>query len=98
MVSDDVPISFLGVELESGPADVSLRIGCPAFPSDGRKANEHRRLLSKLRENRCLGVLCDVVSRRESSMRSPTFGVHPALGNDLAVKVSELLDQPDVLE
>src|SRR5438445_5594625 len=98
IVSDDVPISILGVELESSPADIALRIGCPAFPSDARKAREHRRLLSNLRKNRCLRVLCDVVSRRESSMRPPAFGVHPALRNDLAIKVCELLDQPDVLE
>src|ERR1700720_202272 len=98
IVSDDVPISVLGVELESTPADIALRIGCPAFPSDARKAREHRRLLSNLGKNRCLGVLCDVVGRRESSMRPPAFGMHPALGNDLTIKVCELLDQPDVLE
>src|SRR5713226_2190648 len=98
IVSDDVPISVLGVELESGPADIALRIGCPAFPGDGRKAREHRGLLSYLGKNRCLGVLCDVVSRREGSMRPPAFGMHPALRNDFAVKVCELLDQPDVLE
>src|SRR5258707_4318500 len=98
IVSDDVPISVLGVELESKAADIALRIGCPAFPSDGRKAREHSGLLPNLRKNRCLGVLCDVVSRRESSMRSPSFGMHPALRNDLAIKVCELLDQPDVLE
>src|SRR5258706_10410299 len=73
IVADDVPISVLGVELESKPADVALRIGCAAFPGDGRKAREHRRLLSDLRKNRCLGVLRDVVSRRESSIRPPTF-------------------------
>src|ERR1700726_5182972 len=98
IVSDDVPISPLGVELESKPADIALRIGCPAFPGDRRKAREHRRLLSNLRKNRCLGVLCDVVCRGESSMRPPAFGVHPALRNDLAIKVCELHDQPDVLE
>ena len=27
--------SVLGVELESKPADIALRIGCPAFSSDG---------------------------------------------------------------
>src|SRR5712671_6117948 len=98
IVSDDVPISVLGVELESSPADIAFRIGCPAFPGDGRKAHEHRCLLSNLRKNGCLGVLCDVVRRRESSMRPPAFGMHPALRNDLTIKVCELLDQPDVLE
>src|SRR5258707_2542858 len=98
IVSDDVPIPVLGVELESKAADIALRIGCPAFPSDGRKAREHRRPLSNLRKDRRLGVLRDVVGRRESSIRPPAFGMHPTLGNDFAIKVCELLDQPDVLE
>src|SRR6267378_6801760 len=98
IVSDDVPISLFSVEIESKAADIALRIGCPAFPSDARKAREHRRLLSDPRKNRCLGVLGDVVRCRESSMRPPAFGMHPALRNDLAIKVGELLNQPDVLE
>jgi hypothetical protein len=28
----------------------------------------------------------------------PAFGMHPALRNDLVIKVYEFLDQPDVLE
>src|SRR5712664_2822109 len=98
IVSHDVPISVFGVELESSSADVALRIGCPAFPSYGRKAREHGRLLSNLRKNCCLCVLCDVASCRECSIGSPAFGMHPALRNDLAIEVRELLDQPYVLE
>src|ERR1700686_737072 len=85
IVSDDVPISVLGVELESSPADIALRIGRPAFPSDGRKAREHRRLLSNLRKDRRLGVLRDVVRCRESPIRPPAFGMHPTLGNAFSI-------------
>src|ERR1700693_2098424 len=53
IVSNDVPISVLRVELESKPPDIALRIGCPALSSDGRKAREHGRLLSNLRKNGC---------------------------------------------
>src|SRR5262245_60959 len=98
IVSNDIPIAVLGVELERSPADITLRIGCPALPSDGRKAREQRRLFSNLRKNRRFGVLGDVVSRRERSIRPPALGMHPALRNDLAIKVCELLDEPDVLE
>src|SRR5260370_26704215 len=98
IVPHDVPISVFGVELESSPADVALRVGCPAFPSDGRKAREHRRLLSNFRKNRCFRVLRDVAGGRERSIRPPAFGMHPALRNDLAIEVRELLAQPDVLE
>jgi hypothetical protein len=37
-------VAVFGVELESEPSDIALRIGCPAFPRDGRKAREHQRL------------------------------------------------------
>src|SRR5260370_4489239 len=98
VVSDDVPIPVLGVELDCSPADIALRIRRPAFSSDGRKSSEHSRLLANLRKKRCLGVLCDVVRRRESSMRPPALAMHPTLRHDLATDERELLDQPDVLE
>src|SRR5258708_8738448 len=57
IVSDDVPISVLGVKLERCPADIALRIGRAAFPGDGRKARKHGRLLSNLRKYRRFRVL-----------------------------------------
>src|SRR5260370_30140178 len=46
IVSDDVPISLFSVELESKPADIPLRIGCRALPTDARDAHDDRLLLS----------------------------------------------------
>jgi hypothetical protein len=40
IVSDNVPISVLGIELESSPADIALRIGCPTFPRDSRETGD----------------------------------------------------------
>src|ERR1700756_1928213 len=34
VVSDDVPIAVLGVEFQSSPANIALRISGPAFPGD----------------------------------------------------------------
>src|SRR6202007_2023626 len=97
IVSDDVPISLLGIELDSRPADIALGIRCPTFPSNSRKADKHRCLLSYLRKDCRLGVFRDVMSCRESSVCSPAFGMHPPLRNDLAIKMRELLYKPDVL-
>src|SRR6201985_1131219 len=83
VVANDVPISFLGIELHCKTVNVPLRIRCSAFPGDARKTREHRRPRSNLGKNRSLGVLCDVVSSRESSMRAPTLGMHPAFRNNL---------------
>src|SRR5439155_26089099 len=60
VVTDDVPVTLLGIELEGGAADVSFRIGGAALTRDGREAREHRRLLADLRENLGLGVARNV--------------------------------------
>jgi hypothetical protein len=44
----------------------------------------------------CVAQMAHFVAH--TPVRAPAFGVHPALRNDLAIKMCELLDQPDVLE
>ena len=41
-------------------------------------------------------VIRDVVSLPKSSARAPASDVHAALRNNLAIKVCELLDRPNV--
>src|SRR5690606_4590540 len=47
---------------------------------------------------RGLGVLGDVLGDGEGAPRAGALRVHPPLGDDLAVEVGELLQEPDVLE
>src|SRR3546814_2838503 len=50
-VADDVPVAFLGVELQGEAADVTLGISRPALAGDGRKARseEHTSELPSLK-------------------------------------------------
>src|SRR3546814_14226468 len=97
-VADDVPVAFLGVELQGEAADVTLGISRPALAGDGRKAGEQGCLLAHLGEDLRLGVAGDVVRAGEGAVGSPALGLHAALRATFALEVRHLLDQPDVLE
>jgi hypothetical protein len=45
-----------------------------------------------------LGVARDVVRNSEGAKCAGALGVHAALGNDFAGEVSQLLDQPHILQ
>ena len=98
VVADDVPVAFLGVELQRSAADVALGVGGAALAGNGREAGEHRRLLADLGEDLRLGKAGDVVRHGEGAVGAPALGMHPPLGDHLAVEMRQLLDQPDVLQ
>ena len=98
VVADEVPVSFLGVELDREAADVALGVGCAALAGHGGEAHEEVGLLADRREDLGLGVPGDVVGDREGAVGARALGVHAALGNHLAIEVGELLQEPDVLQ
>ncbi len=98
VVADDVPIAFLGIELDGEAADVALGIGRAALARDRREADEQRRLLADLREDLRLGVAGDVVGDGKGAMGTPALGMHAPFGDHFAVEMRQLLDQPDVLQ
>ena len=48
VVADEVPVAFLGVELQREAADVALGVGRAALAGDGGEAGEHLGLLADL--------------------------------------------------
>ena len=96
VVADQVPVAFFGVELQCEAADVTLGVGGATLAGHRGEAREHLGLLADLLEQLGTGVLADVVGDGESTERARALGVHAALGNDLAVEVGQLLQQPDV--
>ena len=98
VVADEVPVALFGVELHGEAADVALGVGRAALAGHGGEAHEHLGLLADGREDLGLGVAGDVVGDGEGAVGARALGVHPALGDHLAVEVGELLQEPDVLE
>src|SRR4029077_7955007 len=85
VVTDDVPVAFLGVKFQREATDIAFRIGRASFAGDGGESRKHRRLLADLRENLCFGVAAYIVRHRECAIGSPALGVHAPLRNNLAV-------------
>ena len=98
VVADNVPVTLLGVELKRGSADIALGVGGATLAGNGGEAGEHRRLLADRAEDLRLGKAGDVVRYRKGAVGAPSFGVHAALGDHFAVEVSQLLEQPNVLQ
>ena len=57
VVADEVPVAFLGVELDGEAADVALGVGRAALAGHRREAHEHFGLLADLREELRLRVI-----------------------------------------
>ncbi len=98
VVSDEVPVALLGVELDGEAADVARGVGRPALADDGREAHEDGRSLADLGEGRRLRVLGDVGGALEVAVRGRAARVDDALGDALVVEVHHLLAEDEVLE
>lgn len=96
VVADQVPVAFFGVELQGEAADVTLGVGGATLAGHRGEAGEHLGLLADLLEQLGAGVPGDVVGDGEGTERARALGVHAALGNDLAVEVGQLFQQPHV--
>ncbi len=93
VVADEVPVAFLGVELDGEAAHVALGIGRPALAGDGGEAQKQLRLLADRGEQLGARVARDVLGDSERAVGGRALGVHHALGNPLAVEVRHLLDE-----
>ncbi len=98
VVSNQIPVTFLGIELQREAADVPLGVGRTTLTGNSREASKHRSHLADLGEDPRLGVLGDIVRHSEASESACALGMHTPLWNHLAVKVCHLLDKPYVLE
>jgi hypothetical protein len=47
VVADEIPVAFVGIELDGEAARVAHRVGAATFAGHGGKAHEHRRLLAR---------------------------------------------------
>ena len=52
VVADEIPVAFVGVELDREAAHVARGVGRAALARDGREAHEHRRALAGFGEDR----------------------------------------------
>ena len=98
VVADDVPVAFVGIELDREAAHIARGVHRTALAGDRREAHERRRDLAGGLERRGLRhighrlvALKEAVGPRSTRMNDP-------LGNALVVEVRDLLAQVEVLE
>ena len=77
---------------------VSRRIGRTRLTTDGGETNNSRGLLAHAGEHVNRADVADIVGNLEFTIGTGALGVDNTLGDALAVKVSEQVDQVEILE
>ncbi len=98
VVAHQVPVAFLGVELDGKAADIALGIRRAALAGDGGEAHEELGLLADLGEDLRPGVAGDIVGDGEGTEGAGSLGVHAPFGDHFAVEMRQLFKKPDVLQ
>ena len=98
VVADDVPVAFLGVELDREAAHVARQVHRALAAGDGREAHEGRRFLAGALEQICAGITREGLVGLEIAVRAIAAGMDHALGDALVVEVEDLFAEMEVLE
>ena len=98
VVADEVPVAFLGIELDGEAAHVARRIDRPGTAGHGREAGEDGRALADLGQDPGRRVLRQRLRQLEEAVHAGTAGMHDALGDAFVIEVGDLLPQDEVLE
>ena len=96
VVADDIPVAFLGIELDRKSTDVACKVR-RAFVSRHRgEADEGGRLLAGASEHVGSGDFGERLVCLEKAMRAKAARMHDPLGYALVVEVEELLSEMEI--
>ena len=98
VVAHQIPVAFVGVELDGKATDVARSVGRATFPSDGGEAREHRRDLAGGLERSGAGEGRHRLVGLEEAVGRGAARVHDALGDALVIEVRDLLAQDEIFE
>src|SRR5690554_1986324 len=98
IVPGQVPIAFLGIELQGEAPDVPFGIRSAPFPCNGRKTGKHIGLFPYFGKYFCLGVSGNVMGYGKSTKSSRSLCMHSSLRNYLPVKMGQFLQEPKVFQ
>jgi hypothetical protein len=90
VVSDEIPYSLFGVELDRKTADVSRRIGGSARTGDRRESDENRRFSGWVAKEARHGQVRQILVNLENAVCGRAAGVHHPLRNALVVEMGDL--------
>jgi hypothetical protein len=97
VVADQVPHSFVGVELDREAADVSSAVGRPAGARDSRETDEDGRLSRRIGQQSGLRQVGQVLVDLKYPVRCGAACVHDALGDVLMIEVGDFFAEMKIL-
>ena len=97
VVTDHVPVTFLGIKFQGKAADVALCICGAALTGHGGEAGKHIGFFTDLRENFCAGKTGNIMGDGKCTECTGAFGVHTALRDHFAVKMRQFFQKPHIL-
>ena len=98
VVADEIPVAFVGVELDREPAYVARGVGRPAGAGDRREPDEDRRAPPGSRRKPAVVTSERVARKLEVAMRRGAARMDDPLRDPLVVEVGDLLAEVEVLE
>ena len=98
VIPDQIPVPLVSIKLHGKSPNVPFRIGCSPFSRHRGKTHEHIGLLANLGKNACFRITGNIIRHRERAKRPASLGMHDTFRNPLPVKMSQFLDQPNVLQ
>ena len=75
-VADEIPVSFLRIELDGEASNVTDGVGASSRPRDGRKSKKHWRLPRGVREDSGFRQLRDGGVKLEGAVGSSASSMH----------------------
>ena len=98
VIADQIPIAFVGIELDRKAAHISRGVFGAALARYGGETHKHRRNLASFLERRSTGDLRHRFVSLKVTVGARTACVHDAFGNALVVKMRDFFAQDKVFE
>jgi len=98
VVSDEVPVAFVGSELDGKASGVSSTVMRARLTTHGGESDGHRASLALGAPNVERGQVIDRVSAFEETMGSRALCVDYTFGDSLSVKMSQQVNEMEVLQ
>ncbi len=98
VVAHQIPIAFVGVELDGKAAHVARRIDAARAPGDGREPDEHRAGVAFFLEQASASPFGDRAGHFEGAVRTRAARMDDPLGDAFVIEVEDLFAQHKVFE
>ncbi len=98
VVADDVPVAFLGIQLDGKAAHIARKVHRTLVTRHGRKPHKGRNAAARLLEQMRGSDLAQCLGRLEIAMRAVATGMDHALRDALMVEMEDLFAHGEIFQ